>query len=219
MVAVFLNVPEQHAGNPLSFSDALARLEMLQITPTYEQALTLGGYLPARQGAWLWMLSCLKTGATPAFVQATNSGRYAKVPSEYWNSFSILDEAPAVLDTVEDAAGLDDSLIGEPLLIWETGLDPIYPLLQDLTASMMDGLRTAVGALSEQRFSRSSRWCELTAWFEERNATAPIDGYSIKEDEAAGAAVGISRDKVRELRRAFAPATPRKDGPKTTRIR
>lgn len=74
------------------------------------------------------------------------------------------------------------------------------------------------GPLSDQSrklpFDRSSPWAEISEWYLSRVSEAPATGYTRTQDEAAGKAVGIGRDRVRDLRKELAPNEWSKDGPR-----
>ena len=63
-------------------------------------------------------------------------------------------------------------------------------------------------------FGPFSTWEDIRSWYIQRVSDAPVTGYTRPQDEAAGREVGIGRDRVRELRREFAPSNWSKDGPR-----
>lgn len=86
---------------------------------------------------------------------------------------------------------------------------------EKLEAFVSDGPAPATGTLEDRKpFSPSSTWEEIRPWYIQRVSEAPETGYTRADDEVAGRSVGIGRDRVRELRREFAPSHWSKDGPR-----
>jgi hypothetical protein len=67
-------------------------------------------------------------------------------------------------------------------------------------------------------FTSQSGHAELVAWYTNHIAAAPSEGYTRADDEAACRAVGISRERWRDLRRQHAPVHWHKDGPRNQAV-
>lgn len=127
MTAVFINVPEQHAGNPLSIADAIERVASLGVI--------LKGRWPdmpdAHDLSWVILSSSISAG-TPTYVRSPSSGRYARIPLAYWGDLAAGDSPPALFDGMPASVGADPDMIGEPIVLWESDLEVAFTFMLNL---------------------------------------------------------------------------------------
>lgn len=163
------------------------------------------------------LLQKLKDGLLSAYVEAPSSGRYYRLPRYYWlnREHMVLDEP---MRRYTEAAGYQDCMEGMPVLLDRSQIES-WRLAVRLYAD--DQIGVSVSSVAEVAddaniviFNRNSGWGDISAWYLDRIKAAPVSGFTRSEDEAAAKAVGISRDRWRELRKAHAPIHWGESGPK-----
>jgi len=215
LVAVFVSVPDHQAGKPLSIREALSRLEMFIDIPGFDEIITAGGSIPPDAGCWVWLRAGLKSLCVSAHVRSPEEKCFFKIPPEYWEERDSLDSPHVLFLGMADAVGYAPSIVGQPMVIWEEELADLLKVAGDMVAALhkvkaQSGEPTDAAKSESQEigdpFDRSSPWSEISAWYLRYIADAPEEGYTREEDERAGRALGIGRDRMRELRREYKPA-------------
>ncbi|TZG25893.1 hypothetical protein [Sphingomonas montanisoli] len=235
-MTAFLNVPDKFAGYPVGIADAIDqscawhlgadwRLTMASIDEAviwsrqYERALSYA----------------LATGELAAYVQISSSEKYYQIPKDVWRAFTKEDaNLPRTLPDFSTIPGYDARMAGCPILIWADALERWSSALSFRLGQLVTPVRVEVSEeeraspaksspvsaegqdISSQAttFNRYSNWQEHGAWYTDRVSSAPPEGFTRKQDEEAGRLVGISRDRIRDLRGELAPEHWKKDGPK-----
>jgi|GEM_PF-5059150 len=227
MTAVFVRVPHQHVGEPVSMADAIRDFTLFAEAPGYDVLLTSNGRHSPPQGAWAWVLSGLMTGAFHAFVQCPEKYTFVRIPVEYWIDYPFFDGPPVLFEGMAGSVGCSSSMIGQPVLLWNGSWNvdpsPFYDVARVLREMITDPKKISdrsLGTLLSRRadtanFDRHSSWEALSEWYLKRIKDAQNGGYSRDQDTSAGKLVGISRDKVRDLRKTHAPDEWSKDGRKS----
>lgn len=207
----------------MSIAEAVHQLSCFHDVPGYDRLLSMDGVIDPDHGAWTFLKSGLSAGAVDSFIQPHGGETYLKIPAAYWKTFRHDAQRQDIFAGMPSAVGHSDALIGRPVVIWADGLDLLHEVFAKLACMARDsanaGSSTQLPALEYTEslagpFSSSSSWSDISDWYQTYVADAPAEGYTREEDERAGRSIGIGRERMRALRREYAPSGWSKDGPK-----
>lgn len=164
-----------------------------------------GPFIQGRQVLW----NALKDGVIVVLVPSKIEGVF-KVPPIYWQSRPPIWLDPfSSEDLLEVQSSPLDELGGQPFIVNSAHLDQWREIVMAAATDWPTDQRRPFE--TDRMISRT----DAERWYRDRVDNWSGPPPSRRDDEQAGKAVGLGRDRVRELRKAIAPPSWQRHGRRT----
>jgi hypothetical protein len=217
---VFLHLPDQFAGLPLSIEEAVKRIGIGDYPQEQQIPFTVDQLIACDRSASRVLWLNLATGTLTAAVQCAELGAWSRIPAGFWtrDTKQPPDDIDPLMADLTGSPGFRTSLAGQPIVLWKADVEALAARLRssfeklkaeraaaDPPAEVEDQVGVLALDPNPKPYGPKTPHATLVNWYKARVAGSPVGGYSRREDEIAGSEVGIARDRTRDLRRDWAP--------------